>query len=54
MQRVHFSPAIGKRRVDSVAREDVERLARSMLGRGLAPKTVRNVMTFLNAVSPWP
>ena len=38
MQRVHISPAIGARRVDSVAREDVERLARSMLSRGLAPK----------------
>jgi hypothetical protein len=50
MQRVHVSPAIGKRRVDSVTRSDVERLARSMLERGLAPKTVRNVMTFLHSV----
>jgi hypothetical protein len=50
MQRVHISPAIGKRRVDSVTRADVERLARSMLERGLAPKTVRNVMTFLHSV----
>jgi hypothetical protein len=47
MQRVHVSPALGKRRVDTVKREDVERLARAMLKRGLAPKTVRNVMTFL-------
>jgi integrase len=50
MQRVHVSPAIGKRRVDSITRQDVERLARSMLERGLAPKTVRNVMTFLHSV----
>src|SRR4051794_30261817 len=50
MQRVHVSPAIGKRRVDRVTRPDVERLARSMLERGLAPKTVRNVMTFLHSV----
>jgi integrase len=50
MQRIHVSSAIGKRRVDSVTRSDVERLARSMLERGLAPKTVRNVMTFLHSV----
>jgi len=50
MQRVHVSPAIGKRRVDSVTRADIERLARSMLERGLAPKSVRNVMTFLHSV----
>ena len=50
MQRVHVSPALGKRRVDTVKREDVERLARAMLKRGLAPKTVRNVMTFLHSV----
>jgi integrase len=50
MQRVHVSPALGKRRVDTVKREDVERLARAMLKRGLAPKTVRNVMTFLRSV----
>jgi len=50
MQRVRVSPAIGKRRVDSITRQDVERLARSMLERGLAPKTVRNVTTFLQSV----
>jgi hypothetical protein len=38
MRRVHVSPAIGQRRVESITRDDVERLARSMLGRGLAPK----------------
>lgn len=50
MQRVHISPAMGRRRVESITREDVERLARSMLGRGLAPKTVRNVVSFLHSV----
>jgi integrase len=50
MQRIHVSPALGKRRIETVTRQDVERLARSMLARGLAPKTVRNVMTFLHAV----
>jgi integrase len=50
MQRVHVSPSLGKRRVDAVTPEDVDRLARAMLERGLAPKTVRNVMTFLHAV----
>ena len=50
MQRVHVSPAIGKRRVETVTTEDVERLARAMLAKPLAPKTVRNVMTFLHSV----
>jgi len=49
MQGVHISPALGKRRVETVTRQDVERVARSTLGRGLSPKTVRNVMTFLHA-----
>jgi integrase len=50
MQRIHISPAIGKRRVDSVTQRDIERLARGMLAGGSAPKTVRNVVTFLYAV----
>jgi site-specific recombinase XerD len=50
MQRIHVSPALGKRRIDEVSRHDVERLAQSMLRRGLAPKTVRNVIAFLHAV----
>jgi hypothetical protein len=47
MQRVHISPAMGSRRVGEVSTADVEALARSMLRRGLAPKSVRNVITFL-------
>ena len=50
MQRVHISPAIGKRKVASVKPEDVERLASRMLAKGSSPKTVRNVMTFLHSV----
>ncbi|HEY4347069.1 MAG TPA: hypothetical protein VGM80_05725 [Gaiellaceae bacterium] len=50
MQRVHVSPAIGTRRVESVTRQGIERLARAMLARGASPKTVRNVMTFLHSV----
>jgi hypothetical protein len=51
MHRVHTSPAIGGRRVETVTHQDVERLSRAMLARGLKPKTVRNVTTFLHAVS---
>ena len=50
MQRVHISPAIGKRRVDGVTHRDIEKLARAMLAKGSAPKTVRNVMTVLPSV----
>ena len=50
MQRVHISPAMGPRRVTEVTTTDVEALARAMLRRGLAPKSVRNVITFLHSV----
>jgi integrase len=50
MQRVHVSPAIGKRKVASVTTRDVERLASAMLAKGASPKTVRNVITFLHSV----
>lgn len=50
MQRIHITPAFGHRTVDSITRQDIERLARGMLARGLAPKTVRNVTTFLSSV----
>jgi integrase len=50
MQRIHISPAMGSRRVGEVSTADVEALARSMLRRGLAPKSVRNVITFLHGV----
>jgi integrase len=50
MQRVHISPALGKRKVAAVSTEDVERLASRMLAGGASPKTVRNVMTFLHSI----
>jgi site-specific recombinase XerC len=53
MQRVHISPAVGSMRIDAVRREHVERLARAMLARGLAPKTVRNTITFLGGAFAW-
>jgi integrase len=49
-QRVHVSPVIGSRHVESVTSHDIERLAQAMLARGSSPKTVRNVMTFLHSV----
>ena len=45
MQRVHISPALGKKPVDRVTTAQVEKLAEDMLATGLAPKSVRNVMT---------
>ncbi len=50
MQRVHISPALGKRKVASVTTRDIERLAGAMLAKGPTPKTVRNTMTFLHSV----
>jgi integrase len=50
MQRVHIEPRLGRRRVERVSRTDVEGLAKLMLGSGLSPKTVRNVMSFLHSV----
>jgi site-specific recombinase XerD len=50
MQRIHISPVLGKRRVDRVTTDHIERLARAMLATGLSPKTVRNTMTFLHSV----
>jgi hypothetical protein len=42
MQRVHISPALGKRRLDSVRRADVERLVRSLLARVRAVWKIRS------------
>ncbi len=47
MQRVHISPRIGSKPVTEITTSHIEWLAGSMLDKGLAPKTVRNVMTFL-------
>ncbi|MDB5862094.1 MAG: site-specific integrase [Ramlibacter sp.] len=50
MQRVHISPALGRKPVDRVTTAQVEKLAEDMLAKGLAPKSVRNLMTFLHSV----
>lgn len=50
MQRVHISPRLGDKPVDRVTIADVETVAAAMLDAGLAPKTVRNVVTFLHSV----
>ena len=50
MQRVHISPRFGDVPVSAVTTADVEGLAAAMLKSGRAPKTVRNVLTFLHSV----
>jgi hypothetical protein len=50
MQRVHISPILGAKPVTEVRTAHIEALATAMLDRGLAPKTVRNVMTFLYSI----
>jgi integrase len=50
MQRVHISPRLGAIRVTDVTTADVERLAAAMLKKGLAPKSVRNTLTFVHSI----
>jgi hypothetical protein len=50
MQRVHISPRLGDKPLDRVTIADVETVAAAMLDAGLAPKTVRNVITFMHSV----
>ncbi|MGZ4286235.1 MAG: tyrosine-type recombinase/integrase [Solirubrobacteraceae bacterium] len=50
MQRVHISPHLGTKPVTEVKTAHVEATAAAMLDSGLAPKTVRNVLTFLHSV----
>lgn len=50
MQRVHIAPHLGDKPLDKVATAEIEALAAAMLRSGLAPKTVRNVLTFLHTV----
>ena len=49
-QRVHISPRLGAKPLDRVTIADVETVAATMLEAGRAPKTVRNVLTFLHSV----
>lgn len=50
MQRVHISPRLGSKPVTDVKTAHVEAVATAMLSAGLAPKTVRNVITFLHSI----
>jgi integrase len=50
MQRVHVSPRLGNKPVSEIKTAHIESLASAMLDSGLAPKTVRNVMTFLHTI----
>src|SRR4051794_19339819 len=50
MQRVHLAPRLGGRSLSQVTTADVDALAAGMLELGRAPKTVRNVLTFLHSV----
>jgi integrase len=49
-QRVHIGPRLGDRRAADVSTADVEAFARALLKRGLAPKSVRNILGFLHSV----
>lgn len=50
MQRVHIYPSLGDLRLEKTRRSDVENLAAAMLDKGLSPKTVRNVVSYLHSV----
>ena len=50
MQRVHISPRLGSLPVTGVSRAHVEALGTAMLAMKLAPKTVRNTLSFLHSV----
>ncbi len=50
MQRIHVRPLIGERNASEVTRDDIEAFARMLLKRELAPKSVRNILGFLNSV----
>jgi integrase len=50
MQRVHISPRLGAKPVSEIRTAHIEAVASSMLDAGLAPKTVRNVLTFLHSI----
>lgn len=49
-QRVHIKRSLGSRRITAVERDDVEAFAQELLEKGLAPKSVRNVLGFLHQI----
>lgn len=50
IQRVHMSPLLGSRPITGVDSDDVEAFSASLLKKGLASKTVRNMLGFLHQV----
>ncbi len=50
IQRVHVSPLLGSRPITTVDTDDVEAFSAALLKKGLAPKTVRNMLGFLHQV----
>jgi integrase len=50
IQRVHVSPLLGSRPVTTIDTDDVEAFSAALLKKGLAPKTVRNMLGFLHQV----
>ena len=49
MQRVHVEPVLGRLPVDRVTTSQVDAFASRLLSSGRAPKTVRNVLSFLHS-----
>jgi integrase len=50
MERLHIVPSLGDNSLQKVTRQDVECLGETLLKRGLSPKTVRTVLTYLHGV----
>lgn len=50
MHRIHISPVVGAMPVADIKAPDIEAVAQRMLSRGLSPKTVRNVLTYVYSV----
>ena len=50
MQRIHISPRIGSLSITDIRASHIEVIANAMLGDDKAPKTVRNVVSFLYSI----
>jgi integrase len=50
MQKVQLDPRLGDRPLTEITSDDVEELAASMRSAGLKPKSVHNVLVFINGV----
>jgi len=51
MQRVHISPELGDLQIAELTTTRVETLATGMLTAGLAPKSIRNILSFLHSIA---